>query len=55
MNNDLFLDLKRNTIDIINELKKDWKISLIDTGLDTKTGGRLKRIRDYLNDDNVYN
>ncbi len=51
VNNDLFLDLKRNTIDIINELKKDWKISLIDTGLDTKTGGRLKRIRDYLNDE----
>ena len=28
--------------------KKDWKISLIDTGLDTKTGGRLKRVKHLL-------
>ena len=49
--NDLLLDLKKNTTEIINELKKDWKISLIDTGLDTKTGGRLKRIREYLQDE----
>ena len=54
VNNDLLLDLKENTIDIINELKKDWKISLIDTGLDTKTGGRLKRIRDYLEDETFF-
>ena len=51
LKNDLLLDLKKNTTEIINELKKDWKISLIDTGLDTKTGGRLKRIREYLQDE----
>ena len=51
LKNDLLLDLKKNTTEIINELRKDWKISLIDTGLDTKTGGRLKRIREYLQDE----
>ena len=28
--------------------KKDWKINLIDTGADTYTGGRLKRLEEYL-------
>ena len=28
--------------------KKDWKINLIDTGADTYTGGRLKRLEKYL-------
>ena len=32
--------------------KKDWKINLIDTGADTFTGGRLKRLENYLSDDN---
>ena len=32
--------------------KKDWKINLIDTGADTFTGGRLKRLEKYLSEDN---
>ena len=32
--------------------KKDWKINLIDTGADTYTGGRLKRLEKYLSEDN---
>ncbi|OUU07645.1 MAG: glucose-1-phosphate cytidylyltransferase [Gammaproteobacteria bacterium TMED34] len=32
--------------------KKDWKINLIDTGADTFTGGRLKRLEKHLSDDN---
>ena len=31
--------------------KKEWKINLVDTGIDTKTGGRLKRIKEYLNNE----
>ncbi len=31
--------------------KKDWKINLIDTGADTFTGGRLKRLKKYIEDD----
>ena len=31
--------------------KKDWKINLVDTGSDTLTGGRLKRLKKYLLDD----
>ena len=31
--------------------KKDWKINLIDTGVDTFTGGRLKRVKKHIEDD----
>ena len=31
--------------------KKDWKINLIDTGVDTFTGGRLKRLENYLSNE----
>ncbi len=29
----------------------DWKVTLVDTGIDTLTGGRLRRVRDMINDD----
>ena len=47
----IFLDLGQNKIELFGNLKKDWKVNLINTGLDTKTGGRLKRVREYLNND----
>ena len=32
-----------------NEHSEPWKVTLVDTGLNTMTGGRIKRIREYLN------
>ena len=49
--NDLHIDLASNEIQIFDKKRKDWKISLIDTGLDTKTGGRLKRVKHLLGKD----
>lgn len=49
--NDIFIDLKNNQIELSQNKNKDWKINLIDTGLDTKTGGRLKRIKKFLGDE----
>ena len=46
--NDLHIDLASDEIQIFDKKRKDWKISLIDTGLDTKTGGRLKRVKHLL-------
>ena len=41
--------------DVIREyfkkIKNDWKVNLIDTGADTYTGGRLKRLKKYLNNE----
>ncbi len=40
---------KNNTeITIIQESSKPWNVALVDTGLDTMTGGRLKRIKKYV-------
>tara|TARA_Y100000813_G_C24101444_1_gene323221 strand:- start:27 stop:794 length:768 start_codon:yes stop_codon:yes gene_type:complete len=49
--NDLHIDLASDEIQIFDKKRKDWKISLIDTGLDTKTGGRLKRVQHLLGKD----
>ena len=34
--------------------ESDWEISLIDTGINTMTGGRIARIKKYINDDNFF-
>ena len=38
--------------DYFRNFKKNWKINLIDTGSDTYTGGRLKRLEKYLSNEN---
>ena len=48
---DLKIDLKSNKIDILKKNQEDWQITLIDTGEKTMTGGRLKRVREYLDDE----
>ena len=45
---DVMFDLKYNTMSILNNQSEDWKVTLVDTGLNTMTGGRLKRIREYV-------
>ena len=50
-NSDLTLDLNSNNIDYNNSKSENWKVSLIDTGENTITGGRLKRIKKYLDDE----
>lgn len=45
---DVTIDLARNTTEIHNSRSEDWRITLVDTGAQTQTGGRLKAIRPYL-------
>lgn len=45
---DVTFDLKYNTMSILNNQSEDWKVTLVDTGLNTLTGGRLKRIKEYV-------
>jgi len=35
----------------LNRIKENWKITYVDTGLKTMTGGRIKRVKKYLNND----
>lgn len=40
-----------NKISVLNKHSEPWKVTIIDTGLYTMTGGRLKRVREYIGED----
>jgi len=48
---DITFDMSINEMKIHEERAEPWKVTLIDTGENTMTGGRIKRIEDYLDDD----
>lgn len=48
---DVTIDLRTGTTKVHRNDTEDWKISLIDTGPDTMTGGRLRRAMQFLGDD----
>ena len=51
-NNDFKIDLVNKDIEFYNKHEEtDWKITLIDTGLNTLKGGRIKRVEKYLDPD----
>ena len=45
---DITVDLSNGEIKVHNSKAENWKVTLVDTGLDTMTGGRIKRIKDHL-------
>lgn len=45
---DFQVDLKTGAHDIFKSQSEDWKVTLIDTGLNTMTGGRLRRVAEFL-------
>ena len=45
---DVTFDLRNNNVKILQNGTEPWKITLIDTGENTMTGGRLKRVKDYI-------
>ena len=47
---DLTIDIKKNSLDIHKNNADSWKVTLIDTGEESMTGGRIKRISKYLDD-----
>jgi len=48
---DVTIDLKDNSIEVHNSNSEDWKVTLVDTGLHTMTGGRIKKIQKYIGDE----
>ncbi|OUL43218.1 glucose-1-phosphate cytidylyltransferase [Prochlorococcus sp. HOT_208_60] len=48
-NNDVTLDLANNSMEVHSKKSEPWKITLIDTGEKTLTGGRLARVKKYIN------
>lgn len=47
---DVTFDIKKNKMEVHEKFAEPWKITLIDTGLDTMTGGRLKRVQKYVDE-----
>ena len=47
---DVTFDLTDNSVEIHRQNCEQWKVTLVDTGEFTQTGGRLARIRDYISD-----
>ncbi|MDR3217846.1 MAG: glucose-1-phosphate cytidylyltransferase [Dysgonamonadaceae bacterium] len=45
---DVTIDLKNNITTVHNNHVEPWTIALVDTGIDTMTGGRIKRIQSYI-------
>jgi len=45
---DVTIDIKKNSTKVHSTTSEPWKITLVDTGLQTNTGGRLKKIQKYV-------
>lgn len=45
---DVTFDLKKNNMDVHSNLSEPWKVTLVDTGLETQTGGRIARAQRYV-------
>jgi len=45
---DITIDLVENSINVHKSKAEPWKITMVDTGLNTLTGGRIKRIQEYV-------
>ncbi|MDC3372685.1 glucose-1-phosphate cytidylyltransferase [Candidatus Pelagibacter sp.] len=50
-NSDVTIDIKKNEIKVNKNNNEDWKITLIDTGDDSLTGGRILRIKDFVGEE----
>lgn len=51
---DVTFNLKKNKISVHKDRTEPWKVTLIDTGNNSMTGGRLKRVYDYIKDEKSF-
>lgn len=47
-NSDITFDLKNNRLEVLNNDSEPWRVTCVDTGLNTMTGGRIKRIQKFV-------
>ncbi|MGI0011632.1 MAG: glucose-1-phosphate cytidylyltransferase [Nitrosopumilaceae archaeon] len=45
---DVTFDMKHNKMEVHQKFAEPWKVTLVDTGLETMTGGRLKKVKNYV-------
>jgi glucose-1-phosphate cytidylyltransferase len=48
---DITFDMRNNEMKVHNQYAEPWKVTLVDTGENSMTGGRLRRVKEYLKDE----
>ncbi|MDA7891104.1 glucose-1-phosphate cytidylyltransferase [Akkermansiaceae bacterium] len=48
---DVTFNMENNTMEVHKKRAEDWKVTIVDTGEETMTGGRLKRVKEYIGDE----
>lgn len=51
---DVTFDMQSNRMEVHHRFAEPWKVTLVDTGDHTMTGGRLKRVQNYVQDDEAF-
>lgn len=51
---DVTFDIAANTMEVHQRHAEPWRVTLVDTGDDTLTGGRLRRVANYIEDDEAF-
>jgi glucose-1-phosphate cytidylyltransferase len=51
---DVTFDMTRNQMEVHQRYAEPWKVTLVDTGEETMTGGRLKRVADYVKNEPAF-
>lgn len=51
---DVTFDMRSNTMDVHHKRAEPWTVTLVDTGEDSMTGGRLGRVRKYIENDEAF-
>ena len=51
---DLTFDMQNNQMEVHERHAEPWRVTLVDTGQDTMTGGRLKRVAQYVKDEEAF-
>jgi glucose-1-phosphate cytidylyltransferase len=51
---DVTFDMSKNTMEVHHQNAEPWRVTLVDTGENTMTGGRLKRVAPYLQDEESF-
>lgn len=51
---DVTFDMQENSMEVHQRYAEPWKVTLVDTGENTMTGGRLKRVADYVKDEEAF-
>lgn len=53
-NSDVTFDMQKNSIEVHQTHREPWKVTVVDTGQDTMTGGRVRRVREFIGNEPFY-